>query len=278
MNTKEPFFGDDVTKKHRLPCTPAALKIPVSEEVQPTRFEMLPQMKAQRPARRPSMEPYFQLRPSNISSSLSSYAKLSDIFDYHYLPLNEFGSGLVDENAIQSDSDTEPEDVENISFTGTKFETVSERLRFRRFTAESLAQDADHDDSLHFRTFKHNSRSTGVPKKNESAIISDYFGELKTSEEFDALSVTKYLRIEPPQYKFHPVESLDTPSNLQLAEYLSKCSNPLTNKNCRELKLGLSAPTCSLARMRKTSDSFEGVQLEPFLCNSNDLEPYNFLV
>lgn len=279
MNTIEPFFGDDVTRKSRLSCTPSALKIPVSEEIGITKFEILPHYTGVIPTRRPSMEPYFQsnTRQTINTSSLSSYAHLSDIFDYHYLNLSDFLDGVPDENVILSDSDTEPEDYEVHEFNGHKVSVELERARFRRFTTESLARDVEIDDALHFLTFKHNSRSTGAPQKGEATAVSDHFEELESSDA-NVLTVSKTLRIEPPPFTYRAVEPLDTPSNIQLAEYLAKCSNPLSSKITYKTSRECQAQEISNPQMRKACDWFEGVKTPPFLLDSKSSAAEDFLI
>lgn len=261
MNTKEPFFVDDVTKKTRLACTPANLKIPLSNDTQLTKFEVLP--RAQLPTRRPSMEPYYQLRPSTVLSSLSSYAQLSDIFDYHYLPLSEFVAGLSDENAIMSDSDTEPEDDEEFE------KTQMERVRFRRFTAESVTRDADNEDKLHFMTFKHNSRNAGVPAKVDHSIISDHFCEVEQSPRIDVMAVPRHVPIAAPRFVSKSVEPLDTPSSVQLVEYLAKCSNPLSSERDARMEATLAPSGVSKTIHWKANDTYEGVSRQQFFMDDS---------
>lgn len=279
MNIKEPFFGDDVTRKSRLFCTPATLKIPLSEEIAIAKFEILPHYTGLVPTRRPSMEPYFQsnTRQTINTSSLSSYAQLSDIFDYHYLNLSDFLDGVPDENVIMSDSDTEPEECEINELKNLKVSADLERERFRRFTAESLARDAEKDDALHFLTFKHNSRNTGAPQKGDVAAVLDHFEELESSDA-NVLTVANNLHIKPPPFTSKAVEPLDTPSNIQLAEYLAKCSNPLSSKSTYKTSRECQAQDFSNAQMRIASDSFEGASASPFLFDSKTSTAEDFMI
>lgn len=278
MNTKEPFFGDDVSKKSRLSCTPATLKIPVSEEIAIAKLEILPHY-GLIPTRRPSMEPYFHAgtRQTMNSSSLSSYAQLSDIFDYHYLNLSDFLDGVPDENVIMSDSDTEPEDGELNEYDVLKLSVEFERARFRRFTAESLARDVEKDDALHFLTFKHNSRNTGAPQKVDSATVYDHFEELEPSDA-NVLAVSNEFHIKPPPFSFRAVEPLDTPSHIQLSEYLAKCSNPLSSKADFKTIRECQNHDFSNAKLRKACDSFQGTTAPPCLLDSRISSSEDYLI
>lgn len=262
MNTKEPFFVDDVTNKIRLACTPTALKIPVSEEVHFVK-DFVPNVPALFRSRRPSMEPYYQAgsRPSFNASTLSSYAKLSDIFDYHYLALSEL-VGATSEIAVVSDSESEAEDEGEV-YCKERFNNT----QIRRTTTGTIAPEADLKDKLHFLTFQHNSRKATVPSKPDSSTISDHFGELDDTSQYDAFSVAKHRRVSAPRYVCKAVEPLDTPSNVQLLEYLTKCSNPLNSVGAFQVDSKAVAPKPSIGKLR-ASDCYEGAPQKAFLLDA----------
>lgn len=266
MNTREPFFVDDVTKKLRLNCTPATLKIPVSEET-PSVMDFIPNVQtALFRSRRPSMEPYYQTssRPSLSATTLSSYAKLSDIFDYHYLALSELVGDTSCEIAVVSDSESEPEDGDDEGYK-TKFTG----FQVRRPASESIAANTDLTDKLHFLTFKHNSRKATVPTKPDSSTTSDHFGDFNDNSQYDVLSVAKYRRVVAPYCVNKNVDYLDTPSNVQLLEYLTQCSNPLNSVNAFKVDYKVSIPSFSIASS-KTNDCFEGISHKPFILDADD--------
>lgn len=275
MNLREPYFGDDVTPKLQLTCTPSALKIPLSFDLQTCKVDIIPNVKVQLPNRRPSMEPYFQMgiRLLTLSSSLSLFAKLFDIFDYNYLSLSDIVNNWENENGVDSDSDTDPEadsdtNSRNNPLPMLKRISDTDQERFRRFTAQSLARASEKSDEVHFLTFKHNCRATGVPKKLDSSNACDHYGEQVSSGQFDVLSVAKYIRVTPPKYKLVNVEPLDTPCNIQLADYLAKCSNPLSTAGCLSIQNEIGAYTV----MQRTNDCYEGLPAPPFLFDSNQTQ------
>ncbi|RKP31799.1 hypothetical protein METBISCDRAFT_22073 [Metschnikowia bicuspidata] len=265
MIIKEPFFVDDATRKLYWTCTAEAFKISPFEEVQPK--AILPPVHV--PIRKPSVEVYCGMnkRPVFISA-LSSYARLSDIFDYHYLPCE-----LVDEHAAVSDSDSEPEEVGGDVVTPGY---AVGKACFRRFTAESQARLGGNEEKLHFLTFKHNSRATCAPIKADFSNASDRFGELDTPCVSDVLCVATRLRLAPPKCTIKPVDLLDAPFSVQLADYLAKCANPIGSFNSRQCT---AAPTLGsrLKMWLATSDCFAGAPTQPSILGDY-VPPPSFLV
>lgn len=249
MQTKEPYFQDDLThKSYYLPnaqllkiCNTIDLPNPTTESVHTPKFSL----------RRGSMEPYYKStsRRNTIVSTGSSYAMLSDVFDYHHLDQTE-----SNEHAIASDSDTDYEEGEAIVSPG------------KRNTRISMASDSDSDSELedykvHFLMFKVTSRAQySIPPRSSSLAVSDRFDDPPLAERDYNLIPT----LHHPKFTAPPMNRLmrsvdyldDTPEQI-LATYERQQKNPLVVSEQRHR-------TCSLtsvapeATPKTACDNYDG--------------------
>lgn len=240
MDTKEPYYHDDVTQKSLLTLSPHLLKVPLT-----TDFPLIASDKLQTPSlghslRRGSMEPYYRnssRRNTNptLSSTLSS-ALFSDVFDYHYLDRRM----VSDDNAIASDSDTDYEDYDVVN------PQKSSRGSSRNYVSDSDSELEDYN--VHFLTFKVNARAQFTrPPQTSMAAVSDYFDSPPRSpRKFNLLATYHHPEFLAPDMAPHQRGStLEGPVDVLLAEYLEKCGNPLAETGCTAASF--TAPTASVA-------------------------------
>lgn len=227
MNIKEPYYENDLTAKSPLCLTADLLKIPPSTDFPVSVSVNTPFLRNS--LRRGSMEPYYNSssRRSTMagSSTLSSYALLSDVFDYHY---TDHYSPADHENAIVSDSDTDYDDLDDdhqgISDSGREGSDLGHEI------ADSDADSDLEDYKVHFLTFKVTSRAqfTDPPRRTQSNV-SDHFEDGPAPKDFSFVSTLHHPKFAAPPLnpRAMNVGSLDDSVVEIVANYEYQCSNPL---------------------------------------------------
>lgn len=213
MQTKEPYYDNDVTQKLHICLRADHMKILPSCEfpVATANPVKTPSLRS----RRLSMEPYYEtarretITSTSMSSKLSSYAHLSDVFDYHYIDKLRLEDH---ENAIVSDSDTDYDELEDNECFGSDSDV-----------------DSDLEDyKVHFLMFKVNSRAQFTkPPRTSFSSVSDDFDSKPTGFVMDSTCHPKFVA---PEMKFKKTDLLDEPVEDIVAAYNWKCNNPLEEK------------------------------------------------
>lgn len=215
MNIKEPYYDIELTTKSPLRLTAELLKIPPSTDFPFSITEPVNTPFLRTSLRRGSMEPYYKStsRRNTMtgSSKLSSYALLSDVFDYHYV---DHYSLADHENAIVSDSDTDYDELDN---------------EYGRMSDSDADSDLE-DYKVHFLKFKVTSRAqfTHPPHRSRSNVT-DYFDERPSPKDFSMASTSHHPEFAAPSLKpeLMDVGSLDDSVAQIVANYEYQCLNPL---------------------------------------------------
>lgn len=217
MNTKEPYFDNVLTTKTLLLLNANLLKIPPSTDYPVSTAEPVNTPRLRSSLRRGSMEPYYgssrrgTMSGSAGSSKLSSYALLSDVFDYHYV--DQYSQEDL-ENAIASDSDTDYEDLD-VEYRGM---------------SDSDADSELEDYKVHFLKFKVTSRAQFTrPPHRTMSNVSDHFDDGPIHKDFSMLSIDHHTQFMAPplNHKIMNVGALDDLVSLIIANYKLKCNYPL---------------------------------------------------
>ncbi|KAM9928388.1 hypothetical protein OXX59_001888 [Metschnikowia pulcherrima] len=237
---KEPFFDDHINSAIRFQLAAEAFKIPPSTDY-PLMVSIKPPS-APKSVRRPSREPYYTRSLSSRSaSSSSSYAKLSDIFDYGYL---DHIRSQEHENALVFDSDSDYEDVyapevQEDAKAIEKQEIIAENVRsFKKLSncddLESEEESGLEDYSVHMLTFNVNARAQYTrPPRRSSSVSSDYFDEPTPRDDLDPLKISSHPKFAAPSCKnTFPDTILPSPS-VDLEEYAEKCATDFPKPEMR---------------------------------------------
>lgn len=250
MPTREPYFQDDLTQKRFFAPNPHLLKIANTTDVPNPATEAVTTPKLS--LRRLSMEPYYKStsRRNTLVSSGSSYAMLSDVFDYHHLDQN-----VDNEHAIVSDSDTDYEDDEDSASAGKR-------------CIKMMASDCDSDSELedykvHFLTFKVTSRAQySVPPRTSSSSVSDRFDEPSiTGTDYNLIPTLHHPKFaSPPMNRsMRSIDYLDDTPEQILATYELHRNNPLTVTEQRQIECSLTSMAPEATR-NPARDNFAGAE------------------
>lgn len=227
MHIKEPYYDNDLTTKSPLCLTADLLKIPPSTDFPVSVSLNTPILRSS--LRRGSMEPYYKTssRRSTMagSSTLSSYALLSDVFDYHY---TDHYSHADHENAIVSDSDTDYDELDEVHHGVSNSGREVSDSGHGNFESDT---DSDLEDyKVHFLTFKVTSRAqfTHPPRRSQSNV-SDHFDDGPAPKDFSFVSTLHHPKFAAPPLnpRTMNVDSLDDSVAEIVANYELQCSNPL---------------------------------------------------
>lgn len=236
MQTKEPYFDASLTPLGPAPQNAAALKIPLSSDdpfVAKVYANPLPSLTR----RRPSMEPYYTTpRGSRVTtSSLSSYAKLSDVFDYHHLESTE--------DALVSDSDYDSTDECLASVDTKRSESVS-RMKVRPALVDLDDSDSELlDYKVHLLTFKVTSQAQYTrPPRTSRSRTSDCFDENPFRAGLSEFSATSQPGVQPPSFVWASATPFYELPAEQLTLYLDCCSRVLVDAGPSRR---MSAPSCT---------------------------------
>ncbi|KAM9895576.1 hypothetical protein OXX69_010968 [Metschnikowia pulcherrima] len=271
---KEPFFDDHVNSAIRFQLAAEAFKIPPSTDY-PLMVSIEPPS-APKSVRRPSREPYYtRTLSSRSASSSSSYAKLSDIFDYGYL--DQIRSE-EHENALVFDSDSDYEDVyapevQDDAKPMAKPGMISEKFKnSKEFShcddLESEDESGLEDYSVHMLTFNVNARAQYTrPPRRSSSVSSDYFDEPTPRDDLDPLKISSHPKFAAPSCKnTFPDTILPSPS-VDLEEYTEKCATDFPKRETRSnlpaagfRKMHVIDDYGINCRSRGPRDDFEGSQ------------------
>lgn len=268
MQTKEPYFQDELTEKSFFAPNPQLLKIPNTTDLpNPTTDAVnIPSFAL----RRLSMEPYYKStsRRNTLVSTGSSYAMLSDVFDYHYLDQN-----ADNEHAIVSESDTDYEDDENSVAVGKRNMSI-------------MNSDGDSDSELedykvHFLTFKVTSRAQySIPPRSSTLAVSDMFEDSPISgKDFNLIPTLHHPKFTSPPLNrsMRSVDYLDDTPEQILAAYELHRNNPLTVTEKRHIacSLNTNAPGTN---NQTVSDDFEGAQPKTNISDVYDTPRAAFMI
>ncbi|GEQ72331.1 hypothetical protein JCM33374_g6018 [Metschnikowia sp. JCM 33374] len=293
MIQKEPFFDDQISTKPRFSITAEAFKISPSTDY-PLMVSAQPPS-APKSVRRPSREPYYHSNSRSsrsASSTSSSYAKFSDIFDYCYLDQlrleeNGLASGKENENALVFESDSEYEDAQDplggsedsrVAFShsggkapsGTKNTefTVTKECGHSQETALDSDEESDLEDySVHMLTFKVNSRAQFTrPPRSSRSSVSDFFdGPAPTSRaDLDIPKTVHHPKFAAPRCRNSFVDSVLPSPQVDLETYLNRCSSILMGKE-GDRKIPAARPNnCTYANDGYESHSTKNVVRDDF--------------
>lgn len=255
MHAKEPYYSDELTSKAPLKITAALFKIPLTTDL------VHLTEKIETPAhrgllRRGLMEPYYKSSRRNTNPSslcLSSYALLSDVFDYHYRAEEH-------ENAIASDSDTDYED-----------DDVD--------TKECLDSDSELEDyNVHFLMFKVNSSAQFTrPPRNSVSAVSDCFD---ATPESDYLEATRgHPKFAAPRFNkdLRTVDFLDELVTDTLQNFVIECSNPLNVTNARLRRASESANVLAVGKI-DLDDCYSGNPTTFGVSDAYDVTPGSYYI
>lgn len=261
MDTKEPYFQDDLTQKSLLVLEPRLLKVPIS-----TNFPLINTDKVQTPSltgslRRGSMEPYYRTTSRRNTtpslSTLSSSALLSDVFDYHYLDQR---NTYDNENAIVSDSESDYDDEVPVDVPKGSF-----------YSSDSDADSELEDYNVHFLTFKVNARAQYTrPPRNSMSGVSDYFDQpANVARQFNLLDTYHHPEFAAPaMMSFAAIDYWEDPVEVSLAEYLLDCSTPLTVTAPRSIRAAAASSAPPKTSSLQASDLFASV-VPKLTCNDS---------
>lgn len=280
MHIIEPYYGNEITHKTPLALTAELLKIPPSTDLPFAAIDAghTPLLKTS--LRRLSMEPYYKgssrRNTATDKSSLSSYALLSDVFDYHYIDQYRLGEH---ENAIASDSDTDYEEMEERQImSGSKLGAAN-----TPDLHSDLDSDADselEDYKVHFLMFKVNSRAQFTrPPRTSVSTTSDWFDAYTPTNDFSLMSTYLHPKFSAPEMtsKHMVVEPLDDSVESILTKYEVQCCHPLENVDSRSQNagkqahvpqvgaLGVSDEYCGALARKTASDAYESEKIEYFI-------------
>lgn len=221
MNTKEPYYDNDLTGKKPLSLSADLLKIPPLTDYPVSVKEPVSMPVLRTSSRTLSMEPYYRSSSrrgtSTLSSKLSSYAMLSDVFDYHYL--DEYRPE-DHEYAIVSDSDTDYDDIED---------DCSDK-----YCSDSDADSELEDYKVHFLMFKVNSKAqfTKPPRTSFSSVSDNFDDNVTSRKDFSMVSTLEHPKFASPALntKFMASGGLDEPVETIVAKYELICKNPLASE------------------------------------------------
>lgn len=186
------------------------------------------------------MEPYYEsasrrdtsAMSSKLSSKLSSYALLSDVFDYHYIDKYRLEDH---ENAIASDSDTDYDDIDDDLANDNACHYVS----------DSDADSELEDYKVHFLMFKVNSRAQFTrPPRTSFSSVSDNFDDTPNRDgEFAMEPTFHHPKFAAPAMKpsSKKVAALDDLVECIVSTYNARCKNPLGFLDAHEEYVGLKA-------------------------------------
>lgn len=253
MNIKEPYFENDLNTKKLLPLTAELLKIPPLTDFPVSAKDVANTPSLRTSLSRLSMEPYYKsssrrntgTMSSKLSSKLSSYAMLSDVFDYHYIEKYRLEEH---ESALASDSDTDYDDIVDSNDNHC-------------WLSDSDADSELEDYKVHLLMFKVNSKAQFTrPPRTSFSKVSDYFDNgAASSVDFSMVSTNHHPKFAAPSLKpsMMKVEFLDYPVEDILANYEYQCNNPLAAATLHEQEVSLKVDVPK-AKGENVSDLYTG--------------------
>lgn len=248
MQTKEPYFQDDLTQKYFYSPSAQLMKIQNTTDLPNLTMESVSTPRLS--LRRLSMEPYYKStsRRNTIASAVSSYAMLSDVFDYHYLDFKD------NEHAIASDSESDYEDEESAVFAKRKPQVSTA-------PDESESDSELEDYKVHFLTFKVTSRAQYcTPPRSSTLSASDIFDDvISPKEDFSVISTLHHPDLASSAWKclIRPVDYLDDVPDQVLTTYEQQQQNPIAVLEQRQRKCS-SVSVAPGATFKAARDNYEG--------------------